>query len=204
MFMKTVHSWKWMAGSLAWLGVQAAMAASLFYTDTLTLPPKFALAVAPVFIFFTILFLTSSGKQFIDQLDPKWLTAIHIIRVPVEIGLFLLFIHELIPEVMTFEGRNFDIIAGLTAPLILYFGYIKKKLSRSVLLFWNIACLALLINIVTHAILSVETTFQVFGLDQPNRAILYFPFIWLPAFIVPAVLFSHIVNIRQLILKKQP
>ncbi|HVF96549.1 MAG TPA: hypothetical protein VM871_04480, partial [Flavisolibacter sp.] len=38
-----------------------------------------------------------------------------------------------------------------------------------------------------------------FAFDQPNIAVLYFPFIWLPSFIVPVVLLSHLVCIRQLL-----
>jgi len=54
------------------------------------------------------------------------------------------------------------------------------------------------LNIVINAILSVPTPIQQFAFDQPNIAILYFPFTWLPCFIVPAVLLSHIVSIKKL------
>jgi hypothetical protein len=33
----------------------------------------------------------------------------------------------------------------------------------------------------------------------PEMALLYFPFIWLPCCIVPIILFSHLVAIRQLV-----
>ena len=52
---------------------------------------------------------------------------------------------------------------------------------------------------VANAVLSAPFAFQKFGFDQPNIAILYFPFIWLPCCIVPIVLFSHLVTIRQII-----
>jgi hypothetical protein len=64
---------------------------------------------------------------------------------------------------------------------------------------WNFICLGLLLNIVINAILAAPFPFQQFAFDQPNRGVLYFPFIWLPGFIVPAVLLSHLVNIRQLL-----
>jgi len=99
---------------------------------------------------------------------------------------------------MTFEGRNFDILAGLSTPFIAYFGFTKKTIGRKFLLAWNIICLLLLLNIVVNAILSAPFVFQQFAFDQPNIAILYFPFVWLPGFIVPVVLFSHLVLIRRL------
>jgi hypothetical protein len=99
---------------------------------------------------------------------------------------------------MTFEGRNFDIISGITAPIIYYFVFIKSK-SQSLLLLWNFVCLGLLINIVANAILSLPYPFQQFAFDQPNIGLFYFPFIFLPACIVPLVLLSHLASIRQLI-----
>ncbi|MDB6080057.1 MAG: putative transrane protein of unknown function, partial [Akkermansiaceae bacterium] len=47
-------------------------------------------------------------------------------------------------------------------------------------------------------LLSAPFPFQRLALDQPNVAILSFPFIWLPTFIVPVVLFTHLASIRQL------
>jgi hypothetical protein len=102
---------------------------------------------------------------------------------------------------MTFEGRNFDILSGITAPFIYYFGFIKNKLDKKIILAWNFLCLGLLINIVGIALLSAPFPFQKFAFSQPNIALAYFPFVWLPCCIVPLVLFSHLVTIRQLIMK---
>ena len=100
---------------------------------------------------------------------------------------------------MTFEGRNFDIVSGLTAPLVYYVGFVKTKLSKTFLLGWNFLCLALLINIVVNSILSVPTPFLQFAFDQPHVGILQFPFTLLPAVLVPLVLLAHIAAIRQLL-----
>ena len=51
------------------------------------------------------------------------------------------------------------------------------------------------------SILFGVTPFQQFGFDQPNIAMLYSPFVWLPCFIVPTVLFSHLVCIRKYLKK---
>jgi hypothetical protein len=95
---------------------------------------------------------------------------------------------------MTFEGRNFDIISGITAPLIYYFGYHQKVLSNKLMLTWNILCIGLLLNIVINAVLSAPFAFQQFAFEQPNIAVLYFPFNWLPSLVVPLVLFAHLAN----------
>ncbi|MFD2555125.1 hypothetical protein [Sphingobacterium tabacisoli] len=127
------------------------------------------------------------------------ITYLNIVRIPVELVLFWLFLNGAIPELMTFEGRNFDIIAGITAPIVAYFGLVKGKVNRKIILGWNFVCLGLLMNIVIHAFLSAPSPVQKIAFEQPNIAILNFPFSWLPTFIVPVVLFGHLVSIRQLL-----
>ena len=140
--------------------------------------------------------LSPSGKRLINTLSLKKLTYLHIIRIPVEIGLYYLFLEKAIPQSMTFDGQNFDVIAGITAPFVAYY---SDKIGRKGLLIWNFVCLALLLNIVVTAFLSAPSPFQQLAFDQPNIAILYFPFSWLPTFIVPVVLFAHLASIRKLL-----
>ena len=186
----------------SWLMIQAVISLKSFYTNTDTIPPRFALAVVPVLLLILLLFITKKGRIYIDSLDTQQLTYLHAVRVPVEIILFALFSHKLIPGLMTFEGRNFDIFSGVTAPLIAWLGYEKKQLSTKAMLIWNFICLALVLNVVINGMLSAPSRFQQFAFDQPNTAILYFPFVWLPACIVPIVIFSHLVCIRQLLKSK--
>jgi hypothetical protein len=183
---------------LAWLLIHAVLSYNLFYTITNTTPPRFAIMIAPALLAILILFVTKRGRRFIDSLSPVILTQLHMVRIFVEIILYWLFLYKYIPRLMTFEGRNFDILAGLSAPVITYFGFVKHKLSKKFMIFWNIIGLLLLLNIVINAILSAPFPFQQFAFSQPNIAVLYFPFVWLPSFLVPVVLFSHLVLIRQL------
>lgn len=182
-----------------WLILQAIVGISGFYTVTQTFPPRFALLLVLPLLFILILFLTAKGKSFIDSLDPKWLTYLHTVRVPVELTLFSLFLHRQVPEIMTFEGRNLDILSGLTAPFIAWFGFQKRILGKNALLVWNFICIGLLVNIVTIALLSLPTPLQQLAFEQPNVGVTYFPFVWLPCCIVPLVLFSHLATIRQLL-----
>lgn len=185
-----------------WSVFEAILGYNGFYTITDTMPPRLPLIAGPALLLIIGLFITGSGRKFLDSLDEKALTLAHIVRVPVEICLYWLFIHKSIPQLMTFEGRNLDILAGLTAPLIYYYGYVKNKLSRSVLLIWNFICLGLLLNIVINAILAVPSPIQLIAFEQPNTGILYFPFVLLPACVVPLVLLAHLASIRKLLLRK--
>jgi hypothetical protein len=193
-FSKTV------AGVLiAWMAIQMEISRSGFYLDSMSLPPRFALGIVPPLVVIIALFFTKSGQNFIENLDLRALTLMHVVRIPVELTLLWLFQNGQLPEIITFEGRNFDIISGITAPFIAYFGFSKKILSPKIIIAWNILCLGLLVNVVVHAALSIATPIQQFGFEQPNRAVLYVPFVWLPTLIVPLVLFSHLVVLKRLL-----
>ncbi len=191
-------------GLTIWLTIQAFLTLQNIYnSDTNTFPPKIMLTgIFPAILTITLLFITTKGRQFIDSLPIKNLTYLNIVRIPVEIVLFWLFLNKAIPELMTFEGRNFDILAGITAPFIAHFGLKKQKISQNAILIWNFICLGLLINIVVNALFSAPSPIQKFAFEQPNIAILNFPFSWLPTFIVPAILFGHLTSIRQLLKQK--
>jgi hypothetical protein len=187
---------------VCWLMVQASLASyGIYYNKLETMPPKIMIyGVLPAGLFIITFFVFKKGRKFIDSLPMKTLIFLHIIRIPVEIGLFLLFTYGAVPKLMTFEGLNFDVLSGLTAPLVAYFGLNKGKINHKILLTWNLLCLALLINVVVIGIFSAPTPMQQFAFDQANVALLNFPYSWLPTFIVPAVLFSHLVTLRKLLI----
>ena len=90
----------------------------------------FPLNVAPALliplvsiIFFTF---TKTFKEVLLQLHPAQLIKLQVFRVVVEVLLWMLFIQNLAPIQMTFEGRNLDILSGLTAPVMSYLAYNNK------------------------------------------------------------------------------
>ena len=208
LFFQAAHYSKAVLISLIiWMLFQAVLAldhfyheitADYFYHETRAFPPRFPLQVMPPLLVIICFFAFPNGRCIIKKLDTGVLTLLHTIRIPVELVLYWLFLDGAVPELMTFTGRNFDILAGLTAPLVYYFGYLKQKLSARVILLWNIVALILLINIVVNALLSAPLPLQQFAFEQPNVAVLYFPFVWLPSVVVPIVLFSHLVCIGHL------
>ena len=181
-----------------WITLQGAIAATGFYMDEMSVPPPFVLAIGPPLAALVLLFTTAAGRRFVDSLDLRQLTWMHIVRVPVELTLFWLVQARLVPQLMTFEGVNFDIVSGLTAPVAALLFFTNGRPRRGPLVAWNVICLLLVLNIVTRGILSVETPFQQFGFDQPNTGLMLFPYVWLPSLIVPLVLLGHLVAFRQL------
>jgi hypothetical protein len=203
LFYRATHNARpFLAGILIWIAVQSVLGLSGFYTAIDPTPPRFPFMLLPPLLTIVALFNTTTGKRFVDSLDGKRLTLFHVIRIPVELVLFWLFTHRAVPELMTFEGRNFDILSGLTAPLVYYFGFAKTQSNKSLLLVWNLVCLALVVNIALNGLLSAPTPFQQFAFDQPNVAIGHFPFNLLPACLVPLVILAHLASIRQLLTEK--
>jgi hypothetical protein len=184
---------------IIWLAFQGALGYSGFYLDTLTLPPRFPLIAIPMLTLVFLGVFVHPFNKFENGLSLRSLLLVHLVRIPVEIVLFWLYSEKTIPELMTFEGRNFDILAGLSAPIIFFFGFEDSKPRRALQLIWNFFGLGLLLNIIVNAVLSVPFPIQQFAFDQPNIAILYFPFLWLPGFVVPCVLFAHLVSIKKLL-----
>jgi len=198
-YRATGHSKRMLALIAGWSLLQSLLAYNGFFLDTGAMPPRFIVAILPPVVVTIFMFSASKGQAWLEQMDSASLTLLHVVRIPVELTLFLLFTHRLMPKLMTFEGQNLDIISGVTAPVVWYFGYVKGRLGRNILIAWNLICLGILAVTVTTGILSVPTPFQQIGFDQPSRAILYFPFVLLPALIVPIVYFSHLVTLRRLL-----
>lgn len=187
---------------MGWLLLQAGLSLAGVYAPNAALagPPRIVLfGILPTVLTVVLLMTTTAGRRFTDSLPLQALTYLNVVRVPVEVVLLWLFLHKTVPQLMTFEGRNFDILAGLTAPVVGYLGFTNGLPNRRWLLVWNLLCLGLLLNIVVNALLSAPTPFQQVAFEQPNVAIAYFPFSWLPTFVVPVVLFGHLTSIRRLV-----
>lgn len=189
------------AFTLGWLIIQAVLALNGFFQNFYAVPPRtFAFGPLPFFLL-TFVYLLFCRK-FLASLPLTVLTWIHVIRIPVELCLLFLFQNSLVPIEMTFEGRNFDIISGVTAPLVYFLAFRNAKVNRWLLVAWNVAALALLTNIVTIAVLAFPSPFQNIGLNQPNIGVTYFPYVWLPSIIVPIVFFCHVASLWRLLAEK--
>lgn len=157
-------------------------------------PNLFPLAILGTVVL-TIVSIKRTDSQ---KVHPKMLLAIHILRIPVELILYQLYLQDKIPKLMTYKGWNFDILVGISALLILvYLFSFKGKLNKNLFIIWNGIGLAFLLIIISLGILSSPLPIQQFAFDQPNIAILEFPYCFLPTCVVPIVLISHVLLIRH-------
>jgi hypothetical protein len=207
----TQHSRIFLFIALALLVLQSIVSLSGFYAEP-GQPLRFLLLLPPPLIAAILYSTTASGRSILEAFDIKTLVLLHIIRIPVELTLYWLSRYHLVPVAMTFEGRNFDILTGLTAPLIYYFGFIRKTLSIRVIVAWNWIGIALLLFVVSNAFRFAFAAVRpdlaaaspalngVANATQP-LALPQVPWVLLPGFLVPIVLTSHFITLRGLLTK---
>ena len=181
-----------------WIVFQAVISLGGFYQNESAVPPRVALFGALPAVVAIVTYFLFFRSSFIERIPLRLLTSIHVVRIPVELTLYWLFIGKQVPQVMTFEGQNFDIFAGILAVGVYFVAFRGKSANRWILIAFNILGLILLANIVGIAIMSLPSPLQQMSFDQPNRAVMYFPYIWLPTIIVPAVLFAHLSSLWKL------
>lgn len=184
-------------GLFIWAGLVSAASLSGFTSNFNNFPFN-ALPLLLIPLATTLLLLFSGGvKTILRPLPLKRITQLQVFRVFVEVLLWLLFIQNLLPEQMTFEGRNWDILTGITALVAARF-FLK---SKGWMIVWNIFGLGLLINIITVALLSMPTPFRYFENEPANTIVTIFPFILLPTFLVPLAYILHFMSLRKLLMK---
>jgi hypothetical protein len=199
-YLAARRSGRSLAVVLAWLLVQSALSLNGFYTHTASMPPRLLFALGPPLLLLLSRLATARGRAFLASLRLDVLTLLHVVRLPVELGLYGLFLHGAVPRTMTFAGGNWDIFMGLSAPLV-YWLVRRRRLGRWALLAWNVLGLGLLAHIVVVAVLAAPSPVQRLAFEQPNVALLHFPFGWLPAVLVPLVLLAHVAALWQLLAK---
>lgn len=162
---------------------------------------KFPFNFMPVIIIplLTILLITFSHglPEILKTIPEAFIIKLQSFRFFVELLLWSLFARDLVPVQMTFEGRNFDILVGISAPIVAWLIQ-KKKISHTFLVIWNLAGLALLLNIVVIAIVSTPSPVRLFMNEPANVIVTEFPVSWLPGLLVPLAYTLHFFSLRQL------
>lgn len=181
-----------------WTIIISALSITGFFQDFSTFPPRFMIILIVPLIIILMVTFSKTIKELLPFIPQKSLVGLQVFRVFVEIVLWLLFIQNIVPVQMSFEGRNFDVLTGISAPIAAYL----LVNNRIALFIWNICGLALLANILTIAILSLPTPLRVFMNEPANTIVVHFPFVWLPGLLVPLAYGLHFLSLRQLGIKQ--
>ena len=182
----------------AWVALLGYLSLSGYFANFRSLPPRILPALLlPVLA--GVLFLRSAGaRQLLARTPPQWPIYVQSFRILMELILWALYLQHRAPAIMTFEGRNVDILVGLTAIPVGYLCFARRISSPRVALWWNVAGILILLNVVVHAQLSTPSPLRVFVTDPPVTFIAYWPYILLPGFLVPLAWLLHAASLIQL------
>lgn len=181
-----------------WLALTAAIAQSGALMVFESLPPRLMMLPMSALVGLIVVGRGATFRRLLAATPLAWPVALMSFRVVVELMLWQLHEGGAMPPQMTFEGRNFDILVGLSAPVVAH-GLTTGWLPRRAAIAWNLAGLALLLNVVTIAVTSVPGPTRLDWGGEPLTIVATAPFVWLPAFLVPVAVFGHVSSLRQLL-----
>lgn len=190
--------YRYIALTAGWTLYVMLMSGSGFLAD-FSLPPKMVLYVVLPALLFTVVFFSAKRTRAIITVFPIALPVyFQTFRIFVELLIWGLYKEGIGPELVTFEGRNFDILAGITAPIVGYLAYNRKLLSHKVVLVWNIMGLLFLANIVSIFITLIVKP-QLWGYEQVPVNVKFAtpPYIFIAAVYMPVAVFMHVMSIRK-------
>lgn len=161
-------------------------------------PPSIVLfAILPAFAVIVIVNIARDTRFLFHHTPVVWILYLQGFRVLVELLIHGVYRKGLGPVEATFEGYNFDIVAGATAVLMAW-AYARKKVSNKMVIAWNILGLLLLVNIVTIFNTMILKP-QLWGYAEtpihPDFATM--PYLLIAGVFMPIAVFLHVLCIRR-------
>ena len=124
-------------------------------------------------------------------ISPLYLTFLSLVFLP--------------PKEVTFHGRNFDILIGISAPLAAW-AVQRWGLGPRFSLIWNTLGIIVLCGTILVISRTVPGPLFAGNISHPFIQFAEWPVIWIPAFLAPFAIFLHIFSVRQAVndLRNQP
>ncbi len=185
------------AALIALFAVPAALAASGILLRFDSLPPPFMVMMAVLIGSATWAAFSRAGTAVLERHGYAALIGLQVFRLPLELIMHHASDLGVMPSVMSYSGRNFDIVTGISA-LVLLPLLLKRRLPLSVIWSWNVLGFALLLNVMMVAIRATPV-FGHFGEAQLNTWVAYVPFVWLPSVLVTVAWAGHLLVFRKLL-----
>jgi hypothetical protein len=183
-----VAGWLAFTGVLAWFGALLRAGTVPLYFPILVLTPVLA----------GIFFLRSTpGEAVLSALPPASPVLMQSFRIVMELVLWALALQGRVPYLITFEGRNIDILIGLTALPVAWYCFMRRTWPVRVATIWNVAGLIILANVVFRAYLAAPTAIRMIFTQPPTGFIGTLPYVWLPTFLVPLAVWLHTASLMR-------
>lgn len=186
--------------TVMWMEATWMAAANGVLREWTRTPPPFAVFVVAILAMALAIVYSPYGRRLAATLPVWWLVLVQAFRFPLELAMHGMYEHGVMPVQMSFSGRNFDIVTGITAVVVARLAAARRGGVRLVLA-WNVLGLLLLTNVVVIAVLSTPPI-AYFGPNRLNVWVTYPPYVWLPAVMVLVALAGHLLIFRALQLQR--
>jgi hypothetical protein len=184
----------------AWLiAVWTLAVQGVFVQTPGSLVPRLPIAIfAPVVLLIIPLLRSRVVGAVLDAMPASWLIGLQVYRVLG--GIFLVgWLLGNIPGTFALPAGIGDVIVGLLAlPVAVWLGSGARG-GREAAIAWNILGLADLVNAVATGAITAPGPTQLIVPEIANTAILQYPSVMIPAFIVPSSILLHALSLRQLL-----
>lgn len=183
-------------GLIMWVGYATALGywgASRLGTGAPPLPVFFIVPAVGIVLFMA---RSSFGGRLAAGLPAAAFMGLESFRIVVELFLYQLWLEGLVPKMLTFEGANFDIVIGASAPFVAWL-VSTRRMGRRVAIGWNVVGILMLLNVIVRSVLTTPGPTHLITSDLANRAITHFPYTFIPAFLAPLAMLLHVLSIRS-------
>lgn len=174
---------------LGLLGIWSALIIGYTFAP-ISLP--FWLLLAGISILLGLSFFIPTIKAFLFSLEVEMLHYLHLWRLPFAFVFLWLYQAGYSGLTSTFEGLNYDIVIGLTAPVIASLAFSQKMLNREILIGWN------LLGILAWGIAAWLTGSELIGSVHLLQLFAELPYTFFWGFLMPVSLLSHFLTLAHL------
>ncbi|MFM8551811.1 MAG: hypothetical protein ACKOCD_05765 [Nitrospiraceae bacterium] len=195
---RSLTLWWVVAIMASWTVLTAGLAASGTLADFGTGHPRIPILALTQLAFVVWLAWFSRWSGELAQIPQQYLVGLQCFRIPIELLMAALAARNLLAIEMTFLGKNFDLLTGVTAVMLaIWVRRDGEESLRQVLIVWNLMGLSFLTAVLAHGILSVPYPFQLLHLSVPTFVIASFPVVWLLTVLVPIAYLLHLVSLKR-------
>jgi hypothetical protein len=184
-------------GLALWLIYGGTLGVSGVIANATIVPPGLFYLLAPMIMLVMFMARSNVGQTIAFSIPVWFLTAMESFRLVVEVFLHALWRGGQLPQMLTYHGANFDILIGISAPVIAWL-IASHRISDRLALAWHVVGIAFLANVAITGVLTSPGPLKFLATEVPNIAIGTFPFTFIPGLMVPLALVLHVLSIRAL------
>lgn len=184
---------------LGWL-IYLVIIQKLGLLENFDLPPRMPLLIViPIVLFIVWVTSNRSFRTLLSQTPLHLPIFLQSFRIAVELLIYGAYLKGVFPKTATFEGINYDILVGISAPIVGVL-VLLGKIDKKAVLIWNIAAL-LILSLTVYSFISTYY-FTDYLVTTGTKEFAKFPYLLLASVLLPTAIFLHVLSLRQVLQKR--